>query len=939
MPVSLKDSLMAWRWVEKIEGTTRSGIILQTTDETENLHTPGIWQDGSQIASDGDLLTAYSLLLAHERGWSEDEDLLNDAKQILEDFRKKAVIDFKAGEMVNALKSPHPGNMSFGIADSIKEGSIRFKENNSETITWEGYNNYVVFWHNPPYLNLENLDKISIKMRGMFEGSAQLDFRLEDVVEGEKIGHVYKTMPIVLADSFKTYDFTKDDFAMITDSVGVKEGELDYSRVKNLQFQLGPNYKYIDGGFWDDGSYQSASEFEWSGRKCYQAIGFHEFLNLEDVHEIKLDLRGTGTVDVMLIDSSGVYYHTGTKEIRSEGSIFAFDLSNFNQFTYTGRQAPIDWSRIDRIQFQSDYDVDVALNNIDIIWPEKSIKIAPHQFAEVELQSIQITLTESQSKDSDGLHLTSNGYGAPYVNPSYFMPFAYRKFMEFEDEELNKEFWQELLDNTYEDLEKSLEITLHDVDGNPIGEADRAPLFPNWFELDRLTGKLVDISIQKKTNEIRGYEYGFDAFRTVAYLCISYYLDNDDLDLNLLKKIYPFFKKEIENGDIKPVYRIDGAPVVDDEAAYGFYAVYLNLFNIMENFDNVDKILQKYKENRSSEGNRIWIKSDEDIFDGGKTEYYMNFWSFFGNFFYDSYSYEKSQVRFNDANMEAAVREAINKLSGDILASDVLELTNLDASKRNISDLSGIDQCHNLEVLHLEGNKIEDLSPLTKLDSLQLLNLSDNQISDIQPLVDNVGIGTGDEIDLRGNLLNEDFPHAQFFSLTNRGVEVFIDFPESPVVIDFNLADGDQKERIQKSAIPETTVDLQLNAIQVPEINGWSVDIEYDPTQLRYVSDSFQASDFIPEILARVDDKGDTISVVSNVLGTAGKNSGDGTLGTLSFEVLEGFTDSTELVITRVTFYRLDGVEDKRAVRSVATITSESILLGDCDNNVFLVVV
>ena len=86
-------------------------------------------------------------------------------------------------------------------------------------------------------------------------------------------------------------------------------------------------------------------------------------------------------------------------------------------------------------------------------------------------------------------------------------------------------------------------------------------------------------------------------------------------------------------------------------------------------------------------------------------------------------------------------------------------------------------------------------------------------------------------------------------------------------------------------------------------------------------------------MLALVDEKEGVVSVGGTVLGTAGKNAGDGVLGTLSFEVLEGFTERAELVISRVSFRRLDGEEDKRTVRSVATITREALLTGDFDGS------
>ena len=51
-------------------------------------------------------------------------------------------------------------------------------------------------------------------------------------------------------------------------------------------------------------------------------------------------------------------------------------------------------------------------------------------------------------------------------------------------------------------------------------------------------------------------------------------------------------------------------------------------------------------------------------------------------------------------------------------------------------------------------------------------------------------------------------------------------------------------------------------------------------------------------------------------------------LGTLEFEVLSGFTDSTDLVISRVVWKRVDGDEEVISVHSVATITASWVSAG-----------
>jgi Leucine-rich repeat (LRR) protein len=87
-----------------------------------------------------------------------------------------------------------------------------------------------------------------------------------------------------------------------------------------------------------------------------------------------------------------------------------------------------------------------------------------------------------------------------------------------------------------------------------------------------------------------------------------------------------------------------------------------------------------------------------------------------------------SVVAFPDPNLETAIREALDKPSGAIHASELAGLANLTASDSGIENLLGLQYCTNL----------------TDLD------LWHNQISDIFPLVDNEGLSEGDEVYLGG---------------------------------------------------------------------------------------------------------------------------------------------------------------------------------------------
>jgi len=93
-----------------------------------------------------------------------------------------------------------------------------------------------------------------------------------------------------------------------------------------------------------------------------------------------------------------------------------------------------------------------------------------------------------------------------------------------------------------------------------------------------------------------------------------------------------------------------------------------------------------------------------------------------------------SIVSFPDANLQAVVREAINKPTGDIYQSDLASLTILHANNKGISNLEGLEYCTNLTWLDISTNEITDISPLSDLVNLQNVSLNNNQISNISAL-------------------------------------------------------------------------------------------------------------------------------------------------------------------------------------------------------------
>ncbi len=104
-------------------------------------------------------------------------------------------------------------------------------------------------------------------------------------------------------------------------------------------------------------------------------------------------------------------------------------------------------------------------------------------------------------------------------------------------------------------------------------------------------------------------------------------------------------------------------------------------------------------------------------------------------------------IHFKDYGLETVIRDTINKPYGLLLQEDVEGITELDASRNNITDLQGIEHLENLTILNLDndyyenGNayrmtaySISDLTPLTNLKNLKELYLNNNTIEDITPL-------------------------------------------------------------------------------------------------------------------------------------------------------------------------------------------------------------
>src|SRR5262245_27153245 len=79
-----------------------------------------------------------------------------------------------------------------------------------------------------------------------------------------------------------------------------------------------------------------------------------------------------------------------------------------------------------------------------------------------------------------------------------------------------------------------------------------------------------------------------------------------------------------------------------------------------------------------------------------------------------------------DKALDAAIKANLPHHKGDLTEQALGNLYFLDANKKGIESLAGLEKCPNLMEVRLADNKIVDLKPLAGLKNIQSLTLSKN---------------------------------------------------------------------------------------------------------------------------------------------------------------------------------------------------------------------
>ena len=193
-------------------------------------------------------------------------------------------------------------------------------------------------------------------------------------------------------------------------------------------------------------------------------------------------------------------------------------------------------------------------------------------------------------------------------------------------------------------------------------------------------------------------------------------------------------------------------------------------------------------------------------------------------------------VVFPDDGLEAAIRSAISKPTGDIYESDLVGLWSLGAEYRGISDLTGIEHCVDLAWLGLYTNHISNLGPLAGLTKLTKLILTDNQVSDLGPLA---GLTSLWDLYLSSNQITDLSSLAGLTGLVvlHLGGNQVSDL--SPLAgltaLDTLYLDGNQISDIDPLASLTALVDLSLTDNQISDIGAlagltalWYLRLQYN---------------------------------------------------------------------------------------------------------------
>jgi Leucine-rich repeat (LRR) protein len=270
-------------------------------------------------------------------------------------------------------------------------------------------------------------------------------------------------------------------------------------------------------------------------------------------------------------------------------------------------------------------------------------------------------------------------------------------------------------------LGKLINLTYVQLDNNQIEDISPLITLNKLYSLNLSHNQIKDISPLGTQHDLKYLDLSHNQIEVISPLreltnLATVVLRNNQIeDLSPLITLNNLSTLALQNNQIKDI-----SPLFDDDGFILFREIdnhpqfYLENNFLLEQVDKYQEILNE----------RFKTKATE-VFKFGHQKKLSQM-----------ISKEESMkvVNFEDINLEKAIRELIEKPTGDITKGDVFLVEGMNLSNKNISNIKGLENAFNLKNLTLSYNQIEDISPLGKLTNLTYVFLSYNQIKDISPL-------------------------------------------------------------------------------------------------------------------------------------------------------------------------------------------------------------
>ena len=199
--------------------------------------------------------------------------------------------------------------------------------------------------------------------------------------------------------------------------------------------------------------------------------------------------------------------------------------------------------------------------------------------------------------------------------------------------------------------------------------------------------------------------------------------------------------------------------------------------------------------------------------------------------------YETS-VNIPDPNLRDAIRRALGEARGArIRLEDMARLTELEVTRKTITNLTGLELATNLtrlvlrsnsiadisllagltqlRYLHLGSNIVSNISPLAGLTQLKQLYLEKNGLSDISPLA---GLSNLTILELEHNNIRDISPLARLTNLKELGLHNNSISDLSPLVANTGLSSGD-KLNVRGNPLNDYSFNTHIIALQSRGVN------------------------------------------------------------------------------------------------------------------------